>query len=121
MIATAVKRHQHEPAEPDQHHRDYPELVPALLLLLEQRAEPFPEKLRVVFGKPRPAHEAHDAEEPEIDPTLGPVHRAGRAEQHDAEKDDPQRGADDEFPHEAGRNVGEHDPVGAADRGFTMT
>ena len=70
------------------------------------RAEPFPEKLRVVFGKPRPAHEAHDAEEPEIDPTLGPVHRAGRAEQHDAEKDDPQRGADDEFPHEAGRNVG---------------
>jgi hypothetical protein len=123
VIAAAVEGHQHEPAEPDQEHRDHPELVPALLLLLKQRTEPLPEKIRVVPGEPRPAREAHDGKEAEIDPRGRPADGAGSAEQHDGEKDDPHRGADDEFPQEIGRNAGDggHGPLEAADRGFTMT
>src|SRR4029079_6423899 len=82
-----------------------------------------PEKAGAVPGEPRPAREAHDGKEADIDPARRPADGAGSAEQHDGEEDDPHRRAEDECAHEIGRKSGDggHGPLETADRGFMMT
>ena len=57
-------------------------------------------------GEPKPAAETHGRAERKIDPGFRPVERAGRAEQDDAEKEQPQHSAADEFPHEVRIRIG---------------